>query len=40
MYVVKNQQGDIVAYCSQHKDALAIASGASVDKQTYFIERL
>lgn len=40
MYIVKDQSGNVVAYCSKRTDALAIASGAGVDKTTYFVERM
>jgi hypothetical protein len=40
MYVVKDKNGNTVAYCSQHQDALAIASSAIIDKQKYSVERM
>lgn len=40
MYVVKDKNGNTVACCSRHEDALALASSANVDKQQYSVERM
>lgn len=40
MFVVKDKNNNIIAYCSRYEDATAIASGAGIDKQKYLIESL
>lgn len=38
MYIVKTKEGEIIAFCNRHEDAMAIAGGATVDKRTYIVE--
>jgi hypothetical protein len=40
MFIIKDKNNNIIAYCSRYEDAEAIASSASVDKQEYLIESL
>ena len=39
MYIVKDSAGEIVAIATRKEDAEAMASGGSVDKKTYTVEK-
>lgn len=40
MFVVRDKDNNIIAYCSRLEDANAIAGGAVIDNQQYVVEKV